>query len=186
MKKRAKKAKTVQTEFPFIGEPRPVFNKSAPSLPELGRLPVSVLELGARARKWLKAHGISTLGQLAEADSKRMISSECLDRQVRSEIQSQLKQYWSGKKFRYLFALNFLDRGVSLVLADRDLRSLPLSRLALSPPLRRALEGKKVESIGGLLLQPELKWRNPRVLGNILIEEVLVAIDAFLEEVNRA
>lgn len=183
--KRGKKVKTVQTEFPFIGEPRPVFRTTAPNLPDLGRLPVSVLKLGARARKWLKAHRIGTLGELAEAEKNKVVSGKCLDQQVRKDIQAELERYWGGKKFKYLIALNFLDRGVDRVLADKKLCSLPLSRLALSPPLLHALEGKQVGDIGTLLLQPELNWRNPRVFGNILVEEVLLALSKFLEEVSR-
>jgi DNA-directed RNA polymerase alpha subunit len=184
--KRGRKPKVVQTEFPFIGERRALFSQRPPNLPDLGRLPASVLNVGTRARKWLKAHQIRTLDQLVEAEKNKTVSGKCLDQQVRKEIQRQLGLFWEGKKYRYLFALNFLDKGVEKILSNNKQRQLPLSGLRLSLPLRQALEEKKIATIGDLLLQAELKWRNPRVFGNILVEEILAALDLFLEEKNRA
>ncbi len=42
-----------------------------------------------------------------------------------------------------------------------------------------------METVGQLLLQEELKWRNPRMLGNLLVDEILVSLGEFLSRRAR-
>lgn len=170
--------KIIQKEFAFSAPPNSLANP--PRLQDLGRLSADVLRVSARAKKWLKAHGLKTLNEVVEASVRKQVSHQCLDQQVRKELQRELSRFWSGPKFRYIFALNFLDRGVDDALAHPRVGATPLERLPLSPPLRKAIGDKGVATVGELLLQEELKWRHPRVFGNILVDEILSALGEFL------
>ena len=55
-----------------------------------------------------------------------------------------------------------------------------MKNLSISPALLKILQKKRVPTIGELLLQEELKWRNPRRLGNLLVNELLIALGVFL------
>ncbi len=173
--------KILQKEFIF-DSPRQGDFLSNPSRPhDLGSLPVTVLELSARARRWLQAHGIFDLDQLIESEKKKVISRQCMDNQIRKELHSALSSYWNGKTFRYILALNFLERGVDKALGQSKIRKASIKRLDLSDALLRILQKKKIQTIGQLFLQEELKWRNPRSLGNILVNEILISLGVFLD-----
>ena len=172
--------KIVQEQFPFASAPPKNFLANPPRLQDLGWLSAEVLQVSTRAKKWLRAHGLKTLNQVVEASVQKQVSHQCLDQQVRKELQRELSRFWVGNKFRYIFALHFLDRGVDAVLAHPRLSDTPLDRLSLSPPLRKVIGGKGVQTVGQLLLEEELKWRNPRVFGNILVDEILAALGDFL------
>lgn len=171
-----------QRKFLFASPRKHDFLSDPPQPKDLGNLSVKVLQINARAKKWLRAHQINNLSQLVEAKRSKLISQRCLDSQVRKELTQELGFYWDGKKFKYILALNFLDRGVEDVLSHRKARMTPLKRLALSPALQEILENKRVLTVGELLHQSELKWRNPRILGNMLVNEILIALSAFLTQ----
>lgn len=175
-----KKHSSEQTEFPFMAKGAAGFLRSPSPLLALGTLPVSVLLVGARARKWLSAHGIETLSDLVASVQSRDLSQKCLDQQVRNKLQDELKSYWNGKQYIYIFGINFVGKGVEKVLSDRKLRRTAIRALRISPHLSDILERKKVRTVGDLLLQPELQWRNPRFLGNLLVDEILVALAEFV------
>lgn len=180
IKKKKKKKKDAQKEFPFVSSRRESFLSDPPRLRDLGKLPVTVLQISTRGRKWLRAHKITDLDQLIEASRKKLISQQCLDNQVRKELHRELGNYCAGKKYKYIFALNFLGRGVEKILGQRKLRSTPVSRLEISAPLQEVLREKGINTVGEILLQPELEWRNPRKLGNIMVDEILVALASFI------
>lgn len=171
-----------QKKFAFSSPRKEDFLYDSPQPEDLGALSVKVLQLSARARKWLRAHQIDNLEKLVEAKRSKLITRRCLDSQVRKELSRELMLYWNGKKYKYILALNFLDRGVEVILSHRKTRMAPLKRLSLSPVLQEVLENKKIQTIGELLLQSELKWRNPRMLGNILVNEILFALGAFITQ----
>jgi hypothetical protein len=171
--------KIVQKEFAFASSSASSL-ANPPRLQDLGRLSADVLPVSSRAKKWLKAHRLKTLNEVVEASVRKQVSHQCLDQQVRKELQRELSRFWIGSKFRYVFALNFLDRGVDDVLAHPRVCSTPLERLSLSAPLRKAIGEKGVDTVGELFLQEELKWRHPRVFGNILVDEILAALGEFL------
>jgi len=179
-KNRKQKKKPAQKEFPFTFSRGKSFLSDPPRLNDLGKLPVSVLQISTRGRKWLRAHKIGNLEQLIEARGKKLISQQCLDNQVRKELHRELGHYCSGKKYKYIFALNFLGRGVEKILSQRRLRSTLISRLNLSSPLQEILVDKDINTVGEILLQPELEWRNPRKLGNVMVDEILVALATFI------
>ena len=171
-----------QKKFAFSSPRKEDFLYNPPQPKDLGSLSVKVLQLNARARKWLRAHQIDNLEKLVEAKRGKLISRLCLDSQVRKELSQELRLYWDGKKYKYILALNFLDRGVEDILSHRKTRMAPLKRLSLSPALQEVLENKKIQTVGELLLQSELKWRNPRMLGNILVNEILIALSTFITQ----
>lgn len=180
---RSDKSATRQLDFAegldqgFLGNAR-----SPDCLAELG---VGALRVSPRAKKWMSAHGIANLGALLRARGDKTISRDCLDAQVRNEIQEELKHYCKGDKYIYIFGINFIDKGLERVLSARNLRNSPLSRLEISPNLRAYLEKKGIENVGDLLLQPELPWRHPRRLGNLPVDEILVALAMFMARVRR-
>ncbi|MEA1928186.1 MAG: hypothetical protein U9N73_08250 [Candidatus Auribacterota bacterium] len=174
--------KSIQKEFLFDSPPRREFISAQSRPRDLGQLPVTVLELNIRARRWLHAHDITTIDQLIEAKQKKIISSKCLDNQVRIELQSELRKYWTGKKFKYILAVNFLDHGVGEALSLTRVRRASIKQLSISPALQAILHKKKIQTIGQLLLHEELKWRNPRSLGNILVNEILIALSIYLNK----
>ena len=176
--------KNIQKEFSFDQAPHRNFISSQSRPRNLGQLPVTVLELTSRARRWLRTHEIVTLDQLIEAEKNKVISLQCLDNQIRKELHHELRNYWTGKKFRYILAINFLDHGVEKALSQSKIRKAPLKRIPLSPPLQEILHKKRVQTIGQLLLQEELKWRNPRSFGNILVNEILIALSTYLNRIN--
>lgn len=178
----SKKAGSVQKEFSFSSRAEPTFLADPPRPQDLGNLPVKVMVLSKRARKWLSAHGIKKINQLVDAHSKKLISRQCLDNSVRKELHRELGHYWNGKKYKYILALNFLDRGVDRVLSQRKRRETPVKTLDLSDPVRKLIGDRQVETVGQLFLQPELEWRNPRNLGNILVNEILIALCGFLDQ----
>lgn len=174
--------KIVQKEFFFGLSPHRSFISAQSSPHNLGQLPVTVLELTARARRWLRTHKIMNLDQLIEAEKNKVISQQCLDNYIRKELHHELKYYWTGKKFRYILAVNFLDHGVEKALSQSKVRKAPLKRLPLSRPLQSVLQKKRIQTIGQLFLQEELKWRNPRSIGNILVNEILIALSTYLNK----
>lgn len=176
--------KNIQTEFSF-DHPPPRNFISAQSRPRnLGQLPVTVLELTSRARRWLLTHEIMSLDQLIEAERNKVISHQCLDNQIRKELHHELRNYWTGKKFRYILAVNFLDHGVEKALNQSKIRKAPIKRLPLSISLQAILHKKRIQTVGQLFLQEELKWRNPRSFGNILVNEILIALSTYLNRIN--
>jgi len=172
--------KKLQQEFFFNTPPEKNSFSNPPRPADIGRLPVSVLAVSSRARKWLKAHKIADLDGLIEAEQSRVISRKCLDNQIRKELHTELRRFWNGKKFRYLIALNFLDHGIEKALSRARIRKAAVKNLKISPALLKILQKKRVQTIGELLLQEELKWRNPRRLGNLLVNELLIAIGVYL------
>ena len=183
---KTKSKKIIQKEFPFADARIGNFLADPPRLRDLGKLPVTVLRPSSRAGKWLHAHHITKLDQLVKAQKDKVVSRQCLDNEIRKELLRKLKDFWTGTKYRYIFALNFLDRGVALVLSRVKLRTYPIERLELSPHLKKLIQQKGVKSVGDLLLQPELKWRNPRRLGNLPVDEILVALSKFLTHATRS
>jgi len=179
-----RQSKNAQKEFSFDKPPHRNFISSQSRPRNLGQLPVTVLELTSRARRWLRTHEILNLDQLIEAEKTKVISLKCLDNQIRKELHHELRNYWTGKKFRYILAINFLDHGVGNALSQTKVRRAPLKRIKLSPALQEILHKKRVQTIGQLLLQEELKWRNPRSLGNILVNEILIALSTYLNRIN--
>ena len=178
--------KSIQKEFLFDAA-SPAGFISAESRPDnLGQLPVTVLQLNIRARRWLLAHEINTIDQLIEAEKDKVISRECLDNQIRKELHSELKNYWTGKKFKYILAINFLAPGIRELLSMPKVRKASIKRLSLSPALISILQKKKIQTVGQLLLQEELKWRNPRSLGNILVNEILISLSNHLNKIAEA
>ncbi len=177
------KNKNNQQEFLFHSPDRKDFLSDPPRPADLGNLPVSVLEVSGRAKKWLRAHKIADLNQLIEAEKKKTISRQCLDNQIRKELHNELRRYWTGKKFKYILALNFLDHGIDKALGRSKVRKAPVKKLTLSPALQKILQKKRIQTIGDLFLQEELKWRNPRNLGNILVNELLIALSVFLTRI---
>ena len=177
--------KLLQKEFIFDSAQQGDFLADPPRPRDLGSLPVTVLELSARARRWLRTHQITSLDQLIEAEKKKVISRQCLDNQIRKEFHSALSDYWNGKKFRYILALNFLEHGIDKTLSQSKIRKASIKRLDLSDTLLQILQKKKIQTIGQLFLQEELKWRNPRSLGNILVNEILISLSIFLNRINR-
>lgn len=169
-----------QQEFFFSTPPEKGSFSNPPRPADLGRLPVSVLVISSRARKWLRAHKIADLDGLIEAERKKMISQKCLDNQIRKELHTELRRFWNGKKFRYLIALNFLDHGIEKALSRGRVRKAAVKNLNISPALLKIIQKKRVLTIGELLLQEELKWRNPRRLGNLLVNELLIALGVYL------
>lgn len=169
-----------QQEFFFNASPEKGSFSNPPSPADLGRLPVGVLEVSARARKWLRAHRIADLDGLIAAEREKVISRKCLDNQIRKELHTELRRFWNGKKFRYLIALNFLDHGVDKALSRSRVRKAAVKNLKISPALLKIIQKKGIQTIGELLLQEELKWRNPRRLGNLLVNELLIAIGVYL------
>ena len=93
--------KIIQKEFSFDPSPHRSFISAQSSPRNLGQLPVTVLELTARARRWLRTHEIINLDQLIEAEKKKVISRECLDNQIRKELHNELRNYWTGKKSKH-------------------------------------------------------------------------------------
>ncbi len=169
-----------QQEFFFNTPPERGAFSNPPRPANLGRLPVSVLVISSRARKWLRAHQIADLDGLIEAEREKVISRKCLDNQIRKELYAELRRFWNGKKYRYLIALNFLDHGVEKALSRARIRKAQVKNLSISPALLKILQKKRVLTIGELLLQEELKWRNPRRLGNLLVNELLIALGIYL------
>jgi len=169
-----------QKEFQFSSPEDEVTLSDPPQPRDLGKLSIDVLQLSRRGKKWLGAHDIETLAQLVEADREKLISRQCLDNNVRKELHRELGYFWSGKKYKYILALNFLDRGVENVLSRREARSIPVKQLPLSSTLHSLLKKNNIVTVGQLFLQPELKWRNPRSMGNILVNEILIALSNFL------
>ena len=178
--------KVTQKEFPFAVSRIGSFLADPPCLGDLGKLPVAVLRLSPRAGKWLRAHHIANLDQLVQAHKEKIVSRQLLDNEIRKELQRKLKDFWTGTKYRYLFALNFLDRGVALVLSRAKLRAYPIERLELSPYLRKLIQQKGLKDVGDLLMQPELKWRNPRRLGNIPVDEILVSLSKYITHSTKS
>jgi hypothetical protein len=176
-------SKISQQEFFFNTSPERPPLSTAPRPADLGRLPVSVLGTSVRARKWLRAHQIADLDGLIVAEQEKVISRKCLDNQIRKELQSKLRRYWDGNKFHYLIALNFLDRGVEKALSQARIRKASVKRLKISPALLKIIQKKRIQTIEELLLQEELKWRNPRRLGNLLVNELLMALCDYLNSV---
>ncbi len=172
--------KSRQQEFFFNTPPEKGSFSDPPRPAALGRLPVSVLAVSTRARKWLRAHRIADLDGLIAAERNRVISQKCLDNQIRKELHTELRCFWNGKKFRYLIALNYLDHGVDRALARTRVRKAAVKNLKISPALLKILQKKRIATIGELLLQEELKWRNPRRLGNLLVNELLIALGVYL------
>jgi DNA-directed RNA polymerase alpha subunit len=177
--------KITQKEFPFASSEIGNFLADPPRPADLGKLPVAVLRLSPRAVKWLRVHHIDNLDQLVQAHKEKIVSRQLLDNEIRKELQRNLKNFWNGSKYRYIFALNFLDRGVALVLSRARLRAHPIERLELSHYLRKLIQQKGVKDVGQLLLQPELKWRNPRLLGNIPVDEILVSLSKYITRSAR-
>ncbi|HOO77135.1 MAG TPA: hypothetical protein PLI51_04580 [bacterium] len=175
-----KKHSPEQTEFPFMAKGAAGFLRSPSPLLDLGTLPAAVLLAGVRPRKWMAAHGIETLADLVAVVQSKDLSQKCLDQQVRNKLQDELKAYWNGKQYIYIFGINFVGKGVERVLCDRKLRRTSIRALRISPHLIDILERKKIRTVGDLLLQPELQWRNPRSLGNLLVDEILVALAEFV------
>ncbi|MFH1038712.1 MAG: hypothetical protein V1789_08620 [PVC group bacterium] len=175
--------RATQQEFLFNSPDRKDFLSHPPRPASLGLLPVSVLEVSVRARTWLRAHKIGDLNQLIEAEKGKVISRQCLDNQIRKELYTELRRYWNGKKFKYILALNFLDHGIDKALGRSKVRKTPVKKLTLSPTLQKILQKKRIQTIGQLLLQEELKWRNPRSLGNILVNELLISLSVFLTRI---
>ncbi|MDP8236217.1 MAG: hypothetical protein P9M08_07520, partial [Candidatus Erginobacter occultus] len=91
----------------------------------------------------------------------------------------------NGKKFKYLIALNFLDHGIEKALSRSRVRKAAIKNLKISPALLKIIQKKQIHSVGELLLQEELKWRNPRRLGNLLVNELLIALSDYLNSVLR-
>jgi len=174
--------KIIQREFAFDHPPQRHFISSQSRPRNLGQLPVMVLELTPRARRWLRTHEIMTLDQLIEAENNKVISRQCLDNQIRKELHHELRNYWTGKKFRYILAVNFLDHGVEKALSQSKVRRSPIKRLPLSIAMQAIFHKKRIKTIGQLLLQEELKWRNPRSFGNILVNEILIALSTYLNK----
>lgn len=174
-----------QKEFRFSASDKEVSLSDPPHPRDLGKLSVDVLQLSRRGKKWLAAHGINTLEELVEADRNKMISRRCLDNNVRKELHRELGYFWNGKKYIYILALNFLDRGVEKVLSRRQLRKTSVKELSLSPTLQTLLKKNNIITVGQLFLQPELKWRNPRSMGNILVNEILIALSNFLSGLEK-
>ncbi len=170
----------LQQEFFFNIAPEKGSFSDPPRPADLGRLPVGVLPVSSRARTWLKAHQIADLDGLIEAERNKMISRKCLDNQIRKELHTELRRFWNGKKFRYLIALNFLDHGIDRALSRSRIRKAAVKNLNLSPALLKIIQKKQVLTVGELLLQEELKWRNPRRLGNLLVNELLIALGVYL------
>jgi len=177
--------KISQQEFFFNTPPEKNSFSNPPRPADLGRLPVSVLGVSARARKWLRAHKIADLDGLIAAEQEKVISRKCLDNQIRKELHTELRHYWTGKKFRYLIALNFLDHGIEKALSRPRVRKAAVKNLKISPALLKILQNKRILTVGELLLQEELKWRNPRRLGNLLVNELLIALSDYLNSVIR-
>ncbi|MDP8235796.1 MAG: hypothetical protein P9M08_05395 [Candidatus Erginobacter occultus] len=175
--------KNRQQEFFFNTPPERGTFSNPPRPADLGRLPVSVLGVSARARKWLRAHKISDLDGLIAAEQDKVISRKCLDNQIRKELHTGLRLYWNGKKFKYLIALNFLDHGIEKALSRSRVRKAAIKNLKISPALLKIIQKKEIHSVGDLLLQEELKWRNPRRLGNLLVNELLIALSDYLNSV---
>ena len=176
--------KNIQREFSFDHPPQRHFISAQSRPRNLGQLPVMVLELTPRARRWLRTHEITNLDQLIEAENEKIISRQCLDNQIRKELHNELRNYWTGKKFRYILAVNFLEHGVANALGQPKVRRAPIKRLPLSLALQAILHKKRIKTIGQLLLQEELKWRNPRSFGNILVNEILIALSTYLNKLS--
>jgi hypothetical protein len=172
--------KSRQQEFFFNTAPEKGSFSNPPRPADLGRLPVSVLVISSRARKWLRAHKIADLDGLIEAERTKVISRKCLDNQIRKELHTELRRFWNGNKFRYLIALNYIDHGIDKALSRSRVRKAAVKNLDISPALLKIIQKKRVLTIGELLLQEELKWRNPRRLGNLLVNELLIALGVFL------
>ena len=175
---RPKKPK--QRELAFVAEGSPGFLGNGRCPQDLADLGVGVLPVSARARKWMQVHKISTLGDLLAARKKKVVSRCCLDAQVRGELLNSLKLFCRGEKYVYIFGLNFLGKGLDKILSNRGLRNAPVGTLDLDARILAFLEKKGVATVGELLLQPELPWRNPRILGNISVDEILVALAEFV------
>ncbi len=174
-----------QKEFLFASPEDEVTLSDPPHPRDLGKLSIDVLQLSSRGKKWLAAHDIETLADLVAADRNKLISRQCLDNNVRKELHRELGYFWNGKKFRYILALNFLDRGVERVLSRRKLRTRSVKELPLSGTLQKLLKKKYILTVDQLFLQPELKWRNPRSMGNILVNEILLALSNFLASCEK-
>ncbi len=175
--------KISQQEFFFNTSPdRPPLS-TAPRPADLGRLPISVLGVSVRARKWLRAHRIADLDGLIVAEQEKIISRKCLDSQIRKELRTKLRRYWDGNKFHYLIALNFLDHGVEKALSRARIRKASVKSLKISPALLEIIQKRRIHTVEELLLQEELKWRNPRRLGNLLVNEMLIALCDYLNSV---
>ncbi len=178
-------SKISQQEFFFNTPPEKGSFSNPPRPADLGQLPVSVLAVSARARKWLRAHQIADLDGLIAAEREKVISRKCLDNQIRKELHSELRRYWTGKKFRYLIALNFLDHGIEKALSRARVRKAAVKNLKISPALMKIIQKKQIQTVGELLLQEELKWRNPRRLGNLLVNELLIALSDYLNSLTQ-
>ncbi|MDP8214983.1 MAG: hypothetical protein RAO92_03280 [Candidatus Euphemobacter frigidus] len=178
------KARSSQKEFLFDSAHQKDFLSNPPRPRNLGRLPVAVLEVSTRAKNWLRAHGISNIDQLIKAEKEKVISRQCLDNQIRKELHSALTPYWNGKKYKYIIALNFIEHGVDKALSQSRIRKASLKRLSLPNALRQILQKKRIQTIGQLFLQEELRWRNPRSLGNILVNEILISLSTFLNSLS--
>jgi len=76
----------------------------------------------------------------------------------------------------------FLDHGVEKALSQSKVRRSPIKRLPLSIAMQAIFHKKRIKTIGQLLLQEELKWRNPRSFGNILVNEILIALSTYLNK----